>query len=1110
MSVIPGIGSKVEHDISQASETHPRYWMLFAERENSPDDDPGDEDPLFGFRSATTASATDAKVYMGILSGSLPSPVHNIAITDMSGGIVIETNKITVNPGIIFNPQSSIPTPVEGHLYYNLSTHQLILRDDTGWSAISAGSVVASLDDLTDVTITTPALNQHLVYTGSIWENQAITLGTGNQILGMNLGATAQEYKTLASNADFINIIHAAGSVTFNDATNPLFTKKSGWDRDARDYIALSFTDGSRTLTVTPSGTYYYWIQGVKYSFSTPQDVIITDTEGLWYIYFVGSTLTASQTPWDNGDDSICFVAYVYWNATANEHIFLGYELHTWVMSVATHAHFHETMGTMYHTGLALTDNANGTLDMSPGSVHDEDNDITIIDSAGSDYFEQDLSPIQIPIYYLDGASADVKKVYNGTSNTYYVYQDGSGNPYWNEFTGGVWTLSSYSSNYYGCYWIIATNDIDEPIIAIMGQGAPHPLTGTAQDNNPIESLNMGSMLQEFKILYRVTVRNIGTPYTTTEIEDFRATSIVPGSGFVADDHGQLAGLLDPDHPQYLRVNGTSPLTANWAVGGFALSDITDLTMTGAIATPTTITTSGVVTIGTINAGVADYNKFLVSDSGIVKFRTGAEVVSDLGVYTTTEVDTAIDTDITTHTGLPDAHHTESHDFDTHTGDVQIVDIGSYAKGRLIFGSLSNWGVISLGTENHVLRAGSDYPEWGQVDYSELSGDAGHWNTVDTEGVITAELVDGQSIDNAIDSLIITHAAIATAHQDAPALIATHADVTGAHHTKYTNSEAVAAIVAENPLSLTNAIKIGGNSIEDSAGAEMIGFNGSGHIDFLGSQGSPSDNDVLAWDTSTSKWIVQAQVGVGGGPGSGTQWKLPVWATTTTLGDSMVSQDSGGTAATVGGSLTVNTVAAGVSDYDKFLVSDSGLVKFRTGTEVLSDIGAAASSHTIVSHSDTTLTGTYLEALLMFGSSNASWIPTIPTGDSFDTTDYSVINRIVGGGTGAFDVYCLIPLPPKKGTLKLFVDDIRFAVLAANLFNYITEIEIHGIKITDGLPILIQRSETNYTDEGAKTWTRSPSDVSGYAYAMVKMECINDTEGSLKFTAPQILCHYST
>jgi len=44
---------------------------------------------------------------------------------------------------------------------------------------------------------------------------------------------------------------------------------------------------------------------------------------------------------------------------------------------------------------------------------------------------------------------------------------------------------------------------------------------------------------------------------------------------------------------------------------------------------------------------------------------------------------------------------------------------------------------------------------------------------------------------------------------------------------------------------------------------------------------------------------------------------------------------------TVNGTIDINTIAAGTSDYDKFLVSDSGVVKYRTGAQVLSDIGGA-------------------------------------------------------------------------------------------------------------------------------------------------------------------------
>ena len=48
------------------------------------------------------------------------------------------------------------------------------------------------------------------------------------------------------------------------------------------------------------------------------------------------------------------------------------------------------------------------------------------------------------------------------------------------------------------------------------------------------------------------------------------------------------------------------------------------------------------------------------------------------------------------------------------------------------------------------------------------------------------------------------------------------------------------------------------------------------------------------------------------------------------------------------GSLFVNTIANAVTDTDRFLVSDAGVIKYRTGAELLSDIGAGVGSVTSV------------------------------------------------------------------------------------------------------------------------------------------------------------------
>lgn len=45
-----------------------------------------------------------------------------------------------------------------------------------------------------------------------------------------------------------------------------------------------------------------------------------------------------------------------------------------------------------------------------------------------------------------------------------------------------------------------------------------------------------------------------------------------------------------------------------------------------------------------------------------------------------------------------------------------------------------------------------------------------------------------------------------------------------------------------------------------------------------------------------------------------------------------------------GGEVTLSSIANATTDTDKFLVSDSGVIKYRTGSEVLSDIGGASSS----------------------------------------------------------------------------------------------------------------------------------------------------------------------
>jgi hypothetical protein len=60
----------------------------------------------------------------------------------------------------------------------------------------------------------------------------------------------------------------------------------------------------------------------------------------------------------------------------------------------------------------------------------------------------------------------------------------------------------------------------------------------------------------------------------------------------------------------------------------------------------------------------------------------------------------------------------------------------------------------------------------------------------------------------------------------------------------------------------------------------------------------------------------------------------------------------------VNGNVKISTIANAIIDTDKFLVSDSGVIKYRTGTEVLSDIGAVSGSGTANFISKFTASGT--------------------------------------------------------------------------------------------------------------------------------------------------------
>ena len=412
--------------------------------------------------------------------------------------------------------------------------------------------------------------------------------------------------------------------------------------------VTIAFDNATRTLTVTDGGAAYYYIQGVRYDLDGNHTVQITDTEGEWYFYFDGATLTASQTIWHFSAEDAALVAIIYWDATNNKEILLGYELHNYIMDGATHERMHYGGGAAFDTGLFTSDAGGGTINVTAGTFYDEDIRVDITDGAGGTLWEQVLSPAELPVYYRDGAAA--WRIYETAAKaaaTDVPYVDGANDAHYNRLNAGVWNSQLLGVNKYAAYWVCATSDQTEPVFTIMGQRTDNTLAA-AKENNVFSGLVLtGLPFQELVVLARVVLhqRAAAPHYAIDEIVDLRGTNSAGNSVTpIAYSHSALSNLGADDHLQYLRTDGTRALTANWDVGNFNITlqdliigdgryigsdsdtDAIQIAAGGEVTLSQTLILSDVV-----NAGV-DTDKFLVLDAtDNVDYRTGAEVLSDIG-----------------------------------------------------------------------------------------------------------------------------------------------------------------------------------------------------------------------------------------------------------------------------------------------------------------------------------------------------------------------------------------------------------------------------------------------------------------------------------------------
>jgi hypothetical protein len=328
---------------------------------------------------------------------------------------------------------------------------------------------------------------------------------------------------------------------------------------------SISFNNATRTFTIAPTATSFeVWCKGVKYEYSTAQTVVIPNTTGLHFIYFNAFGVLSTQMSYFTWEEHAP-TAYVYWNATTGTAIYFGDERHGITLDWQTHEYLHRTRGAAIAngfaasgyttTGLGATD-ADAQIDIGGGTFFDEDMQVDIVstNSPVANTWQQDLSgPARIPVLYLSGSAWVID------TPTNFPFKVVGGIPQYNLYSGGTWSTASVNNNEYFVSWILATNNLNYPVLSIISQAPTNQLSQA--EAMTFEGLSLsGFPSVEFRPLYKVIYTH-KTGFTnsvkasTVAVYDLRSLQSAGVAAALVQDHGNLSGLGDDDHAQYLHVS---------------------------------------------------------------------------------------------------------------------------------------------------------------------------------------------------------------------------------------------------------------------------------------------------------------------------------------------------------------------------------------------------------------------------------------------------------------------------------------------------------------------------------------------------------------------------
>lgn len=269
-------------------------------------------------------------------------------------------------------------------------------------------------------------------------------------------------------------------SVAVINNIEPLRRMKEPTGFTSRMNSQISFDNTTRTFTISSAAAegFEVWLHAISTTHYT-DTVEITDVTGLHFIYYdyLDASLQVTQTPSPELFTDMALVAILYWRQDQQQAIYFADERHGITMDGSTHQYLHLTLGAQYRQGLGLYDflvDQNGSSDLhckfscQDGRIADEDLEITIANN-----LPQKLQQYcTLPLFYRIGADSNW---YRKEPSDMPLIKAGDVEHYsgaliaYNHKLNNQWLLSAVGVNRFVLVHVFATNDVNTPIVAVLG-----------------------------------------------------------------------------------------------------------------------------------------------------------------------------------------------------------------------------------------------------------------------------------------------------------------------------------------------------------------------------------------------------------------------------------------------------------------------------------------------------------------------------------------------------------------------------------------------------------------------------------------------------------------